>query len=137
MVVIYHITTKLSIPILHLLQKKESSQLTDWNVLFRRLERALRAPKTSPRHYAAATRIKDVVQFSNMQYPPNDVFPHSGYHHYEGFAEHFNTVYCPAAGWPHRGRLAPHQRPLAAAICSLRTHRSKQALFIIGNKITL
>ena len=28
------------------------------------LERALRAPKTSPRHYAAATRIKDVVQFS-------------------------------------------------------------------------
>ena len=30
------------------------------------LERALFAPKTSPRHYAAATRIKDVVQFSQM-----------------------------------------------------------------------
>ena len=28
------------------------------------LERALFARKTSPRHYAAATRIKDVVQFS-------------------------------------------------------------------------
>ena len=28
------------------------------------LERALFAPKTSPRHYAAAIRIKDVVQFS-------------------------------------------------------------------------
>lgn len=28
------------------------------------LERALRALKTSPRYYAAVTRIKDVVQFS-------------------------------------------------------------------------
>ena len=28
------------------------------------LERALFAPKTSPRHYAAAIRIKDAVQFS-------------------------------------------------------------------------
>ena len=28
------------------------------------LERALFARKTSPRYYAAATRIKDVVQFS-------------------------------------------------------------------------
>ena len=27
------------------------------------LERALRVQKTSPRYYAAATRIKDVVQF--------------------------------------------------------------------------
>ena len=30
--------------------------------------------------------------------------------------DYFNTTITPAAG-PHRGRLAPHQRPLAAAIC--------------------
>ena len=30
------------------------------------LERALRALKTSPRYYAAVTRIKDVVQFSRI-----------------------------------------------------------------------
>ena len=33
------------------------------------LERALFAPKTSPRHYAAAIRIKDVVQFSKNLRP--------------------------------------------------------------------
>ena len=40
--------------------------MPDFNIfLLRRLERALFAPKTSPRYYAAATRIKDVVQFSD------------------------------------------------------------------------
>ena len=39
--------------------------MPDFNIfLLRRLERALFAPKTSPRYYAAATHIKDVVQFS-------------------------------------------------------------------------
>jgi hypothetical protein len=32
--------------------------------------------------------------------------------------DYFNTTITPAAG-PHRGRLAPHQRPLAAAICTI------------------
>ena len=41
-----------------------AGSIPDFNIfLLRRLERALRAPKTSPRHYAAATRIKDVVQY--------------------------------------------------------------------------
>ena len=34
------------------------------------LERALFARKTSPRHYAAAIRIKDVVQFSRCRTSP-------------------------------------------------------------------
>ena len=39
------------------------------------LERALFAQKTSPRHYAAATRIKDVVQFSLLMIlPPQMIF---------------------------------------------------------------
>ena len=39
------------------------------------LERALFARKTSPRHYAAATRIKDVVQFSLLMIlPPQMIF---------------------------------------------------------------
>ena len=33
------------------------------------LERALFAPKTSPRHYAAAIRIKDVVQLGKRLAP--------------------------------------------------------------------
>ena len=44
---------------------REQARLQHISVNFRGgLERALFAPKTSPRHYAAAIRIKDVVQFS-------------------------------------------------------------------------
>ena len=47
----------------------------DFNIfLLRRLERALFAPKTSPQSYAAATRIKDVVQFSCPCYNVGDIF---------------------------------------------------------------
>ena len=46
---------------------REPARLQHISVNFtRRLERALRAQKTSPRYYAAATRIKDVVQFSRL-----------------------------------------------------------------------
>ena len=96
--VIYHITTKLSILLLHLFaKKKESSLPIEWNVLFRRLERALFARKTSPRYYAAATRIKDVVQFSYSVMPR---FPEQP------------AAWCPAASaWACSNRSFPADAP--------------------------
>ena len=49
---------------------REQARLQHISVNFSEgLERAFFAPKTSPRYYAAATRIKDVVQFSAMDSP--------------------------------------------------------------------
>lgn len=43
-------------------------------------------------------------------------FRRSGYYHYGGFEDYINCL-LPLPLPPHRCRLAPHQLPLAAAIC--------------------
>jgi hypothetical protein len=45
-------------------------------------------------------------------------FRRSGYYHYGGFEDYINCL-LPLPLPPHRCRLAPHQLPLAAAICIL------------------
>ena len=44
-------------------------------------------------------------------------FRRSGYYHYGGFEDYINCL-LPLPLPPHRCRLAPHQLPLAAAICN-------------------
>ena len=52
----------------HYSERNKVGSQPDFNIyLLRRLERALQAPKTSPRHYAAATRIKDVVDLPGVR----------------------------------------------------------------------